>query len=173
MSLNKVMLIGNVGKDPEVRYIDAQSGQGRKVAQFTLATSERYRDRGGELRESTEWHNIVVWGYLADTAEKYIKKGTLLYIEGKIRTRSYNDQSGNKRNITEIVADALQLLGRKESSDSSYSQPSQNYSTPSQNYQQPVQSYQQPAPNYSQPVQNYSQPTAPVVDPDESDDLPF
>ncbi len=118
MSLNKVMLIGNVGKDPEVRYLDgnAPGGQGRKVASFTLATSERYKDRSGETRENTEWHNIVVWGQPADVVEKYVKKGTQLYIEGRIRTRSWTDQSGAKKYMTEINADSLQLLGRRDDS---------------------------------------------------------
>ena len=116
MSLNKVMLIGNVGKDPEVRYLDGNNNQGSgstKVATFTLATTERYRDRNGELRENTEWHNIVAWRNSADVAEKYIRKGTQLYIEGKLRTRSWTDQTGNKRYTTEVTVDNLQLLGRK------------------------------------------------------------
>ena len=116
MSLNKVMLIGNVGKDPEVRYLDGNSNPNSgstKVATFTLATTERYRDRNGELRENTEWHNIVAWRNSADVAEKYIRKGTQLYIEGKLRTRSWTDQTGNKRYTTEITVDNLQLLGRK------------------------------------------------------------
>lgn len=116
MSLNKVMLIGNVGKDPEVRYLDGSNNPNSgstKVATFTLATTERYRDRNGELRENTEWHNIVAWRNSADVAEKYIRKGTQLYIEGKLRTRSWTDQTGNKRYTTEITVDNLQLLGRK------------------------------------------------------------
>lgn len=116
MSLNKVMLIGNVGKDPEVRYLDGNNNPGSgstKVATFTLATTERYRDRNGELRENTEWHNIVAWRNSADVAEKYIRKGTQLYIEGKLRTRSWTDQTGNKRYTTEVTVDNLQLLGRK------------------------------------------------------------
>ena len=107
MSLNKVMLIGNVGKDPEVRYLEnnpAPQGTNPKVAQFTLATTERFRDRNGEVRENTEWHNIVAWRGLADLAEKYIRKGSQLYIEGRIRTRSWNDQAGAKQYRTEIVA---------------------------------------------------------------------
>ncbi len=112
MALNKVMLIGNVGRDPEVRYLDGQSGNA-KVATFTLATTERYRDRNGEQKEITEWHNIVAWRNLADLSEKYVKKGTQLYIEGRLRTRSWDDQSGNKRYTTEIMADNIQLLGRK------------------------------------------------------------
>ena len=115
MSLNKVMLIGNVGKEPEVRYLDggAQGAQGRKVATFTLATTERYRDRSGEMRENTEWHNIVAWGQPADVVERFVHRGTQLYIEGKLRTRSWTDQSGAKRYTTEINADSLQLLGRR------------------------------------------------------------
>ena len=112
MALNKVMLIGNVGRDPEVRYLDGQNGNA-KVATFTLATTERYRDRNGEMKENTEWHNIVVWRNLADIVEKYVAKGTQLYVEGRLRTRSWDDQSGNKRYTTEIQADTVQLLGRK------------------------------------------------------------
>lgn len=116
-SLNKVLLIGNVGRDPEVRYLDqgaAQGGQSTKVATFTLATTDRYRDRAGELRENTEWHNLVLWRQLADLAEKYIRKGSQIYVEGRIRTRSYTDQQGVKKYVTEIVADNVQLLGRRE-----------------------------------------------------------
>ena len=114
MSLNKVMLIGNVGSDPEIRYLDQNSQNGSaKVASFRLATSERFRDRNGESRENTEWHNIVAWRNSADIVERYVKKGTQLYIEGRIRTRSWTDQSGNKRYTTEINVDNLQLLGRR------------------------------------------------------------
>ncbi len=93
------MLIGNVGKDPEVRYLDGNNNPNSgstKVATFTLATTERYRDRNGELRENTEWHNIVAWRNSADIAEKYIRKGTQLYVEGKLRTRSWTDQTGEQ-----------------------------------------------------------------------------
>lgn len=116
MSLNKVMLIGNVGKDPEVRYLEsnpAQQGPAPKVASFPLATSERYKDRNGNLQENTEWHNVVVWRGLADTVEKFVKKGTQLYVEGKLKTRSWTDQSGAKRYTTEVVADVIQLLGKR------------------------------------------------------------
>ena len=115
MSLNKVMLIGNVGRDPEVRYLEGGSGaqNATKVASFTLATTERYRDRGGELRENTEWHNIVAWRNSADLAEKFIRKGTQIYIEGKLRTRSWTDQQGVKKFTTEVVADNIQLLGKR------------------------------------------------------------
>ncbi len=116
MSLNKVMLIGNVGKDPDVRYLESNPsnpGANAKVASFPLATSERYRDRNGELRENTEWHNIVVWRGNADVVEKFVRKGTQLYIEGRLRTRQWTDQTGNKRYTTEVVADTLQLLGKR------------------------------------------------------------
>ena len=116
MSLNKAMLIGNVGQDPTVRYLDGNSSNGTnaKVATFTLATTERDRDRSGNLQENTEWHNIVAWRGLADTVERFVKKGSQLYIEGHLRSRSWTDQAGQKRYITEIVADTLQLLNRKD-----------------------------------------------------------
>ena len=126
MALNKVMLIGNVGKDPEVRYLESgpQNPSGNaKVASFTLATSERFRDRNGEVRENTEWHNIVAWRSSADVVEKYVKKGTQLYIEGKLRTRSWVDQTGNQRYTTEVVADSLQLLGRRPDGSAEGGQP--------------------------------------------------
>ena len=116
MSLNKVMLIGNVGKDPDVRYLESNPnnpGSNAKVASFPLATSERYRDRNGELRENTEWHNIVAWRNSADVAEKFIRKGTQVFIEGHLRTRQWTDQTGNKRYTTEVVVDTLQLLGKR------------------------------------------------------------
>ena len=116
MSLNKVMLIGNVGKDPEVRYLEGNNanGQQAKVARFPLATSERFRDRSGETRENTEWHNIACWRNNADVVERFVKKGTQLYIEGRLRTRQWTDQAGNKRYQTEIEADTIQLLGRRD-----------------------------------------------------------
>ena len=112
MSLNKAMIIGNAGKDPEVRYIDSRSGK-VKAATFTVATDERFRDSSGAWKEHTEWHSVIVWNRLADFVEKYVKKGTQLYIEGRIRTRSWDDQNGNRRYTTEILADNLQLLGRR------------------------------------------------------------
>ena len=114
MSVNKVILIGNVGRDPEMKYFDNDVAK----ANFTLATSERgYTTAGGtQVPERTEWHNIVCWRGLAQIAEKFVKKGTLLYVEGKIRSRSYDDQNGVKRYITEVVADNLELLSRKSGS---------------------------------------------------------
>jgi len=109
MSINKAILVGNVGNDPEVRHLEA----GTAVANFSLATSENYKNREGERITQTEWHNIVVWRGLAEVVEKYVHKGQQLYIEGRIRTRSWEDKDGNKRYTTEIVADNLQMLGRK------------------------------------------------------------
>jgi single-strand DNA-binding protein len=111
MSVNKVILVGNVGKDPEVRYVEKDV----PVANFTLATTERgfKRQDGSEVPDRTEWHNIVVWRGLAKLTESYIRKGTSLYVEGKLRSRSWVDQNNVTRYITEIVADDLQLLGKK------------------------------------------------------------
>ena len=107
-SVNKVILIGNLGKDPEVRYLEG----GTAVANFTLATSESFKDRNtGEKKSITDWHNIVVWRGLAELVEKYLKKGSKIYVEGKLKTRSWKDQDGNTRYTTEIVADNLTMLG--------------------------------------------------------------
>ncbi|MDX9696451.1 MAG: single-stranded DNA-binding protein [Bacteroidales bacterium] len=114
MGINKVILVGNVGKDPEVKHLD----KGVSVAKFSLATSETYK-KDNQKVTNTEWHNIVAWRGLAEVAEKYVKKGTPLYIEGKIRTRSWDDKDGNKRYTTEIVADTMQLLGQKHSGEES------------------------------------------------------
>ena len=115
MSVNKVILVGNVGKDPETRYLDENTA----VCKFSFATSEVYRNKEGEKITQTEWHNIVLWRGLAQVAEKYVKKGSQLYIEGRIRSRSYDDKDGNKRYITEIVGDNMQMLGRKSDSNQS------------------------------------------------------
>lgn len=111
MSLNKVMMIGRLGKDPDVRYLDS----GVAVATFSLATTERaYTAKNGQqVPERTEWHNIVLWRGLAETAEKYLKKGDLLYVEGKLRSRSYEDQQGIKRTIVEIFVDNMEMLTPK------------------------------------------------------------
>lgn len=111
MSVNKVILVGNVGKDPEVRYLDNNVA----VANFTLATTERgFTGRDGQVvPDKTEWHNLVVWRGLAQVVEKYVKKGSQIYVEGKIRTRSYDDKDNIKRYVTEIYVENLQLLGRK------------------------------------------------------------
>lgn len=113
--INKVILVGNLGKDPEVRYLEG----GTAVANFPIATSETYKDRtSGERKTNTEWHNIVVWRGLAEIAEKYLKKGSQIYLEGKLRTRQWQDKDGNNRYTTEVVADNLQMLGRKDDNSS-------------------------------------------------------
>ena len=111
IALNKVILVGNLGKDPEVRHLEG----GVAVASFSLATSDSYKDKSGQRVEQTEWHNIVVWRGLAESAEKYLKKGMTIYIEGKLRTRSWDDKEGHKRYMTEIVGDTFTILSKKES----------------------------------------------------------
>ena len=108
-TLNKVMLIGNVGKDPDVNFTPS----GVKVCQFRMATSESWKDKDGALQEHTDWHTIVAWRGLADIVERLIHKGTRVYVEGKIRSRSYDDREGQKRYVTEIVADNILLLDAK------------------------------------------------------------
>jgi single-strand DNA-binding protein len=110
MSINKVILVGNVGKDPVVRYFD----KGVAKATFPLATSETYTNQQGETITSTEWHNIVLWRSLAEVVEKTVKKGSQLYIVGKIKTRSYVDKDGNNKYITEILADTMLVLEKKQ-----------------------------------------------------------
>ena len=159
MALNKVLLIGNVGKDPEIRHLQG----GASVATITLATSERYKDRNGESRELTEWHTIIAWRQLADLAENYIRKGSQIFVEGRIRSRSWDDQNGQKRYVTEIQADSIQLLGRRGDNAAPAPAPAQ-----SQNY----------GGGYNAPAQPQPQQTTPMVNPadltdDGSDDLPF
>ena len=110
--VNKVILIGNLGKDPEVRYLDS----GVAVANFSVATTESYKNKEGERVSQTEWHNIVLWRGLAEVAEKWLKKGSSVYIEGKIRSRKWEDKEGNTRYTTEILADNMTMLGKKEDS---------------------------------------------------------
>lgn len=147
MSLNKVQLIGNVGKDPDVRYLD----NGVAVATFPLATTDRAYTlaNGTQVPERTEWHNIVLWRGLAETAEKYVHKGDKLYIEGKIRSRSYDDQNGIKRYVVEIFADNMEMLTPRSA-------------------QQPQATS---APSVSAPQQSAPQQSAQVEE--SSDDLPF
>lgn len=109
-SVNKVILIGRIGKDPEIRYTNDST----PVANFSIATSESYKDKNGERQESTEWHNIVAWKKLAEICEKFLTKGKLVYVEGELRTRSWEDKDGNKKYATEIVADNLTMLDKKE-----------------------------------------------------------
>ncbi len=141
--INKVILLGNVGKDPEIRHLDNNVA----VATFSLATSESYKNKNGEKVTNTEWHNIVLWRGLAEIAEKYIRKGSQIYIEGKIRSRSWDDKDGNKRYTTEILGDNLQLLGRPNSGGGQQSEESR--------------------------AQHVEEPLDPGADLSPTDDLPF
>ncbi len=105
--VNKVILVGNLGKDPEVRF----TPNGQAKASFSVATTEKWKDQQGQLQERTEWHNIVVWGKQAETCGQYLSKGRQVFIEGRIQTRSYDDKEGNKKYITEIVAQNVRFLG--------------------------------------------------------------
>lgn len=142
MSVNKVILVGNVGRDPETRHLD----KGVAVTRFSLATTENYTSKTGEKVSNTEWHNIVAWRGLAEVVEKYVKKGSQLYIEGRLRTNSY-EKDGIKHYTTEINADTLQLLGKREGQAEVPGQPTQT---------EALQSVSEP--DFSQP---------------EEDDLPF
>lgn len=172
MSLNKVMLIGNVGRDPDVRYLDgAGTSAGTKVATFSLATTERYRDRSGELRENTEWHNIVAWRQAADIVEKFVRKGTQLYIEGRIRTRSYVGQDGVKKYTTEITVDSLQMLGRRSDSEEQYTAQDEQQG----DYQRPrtQQGGSRPVAEPAPVQEDIPGDTPDLPDSSSSDDLPF
>jgi len=108
--INKAILIGNLGKDPELRYTTS----GQAVASFSLATSEKWKDKDGNMQDKTEWHNIVVWGRQAEVAKEYLSKGRPVYIEGRIQNRSYDDKDGNKRYISEIVCQKMNFLGGRD-----------------------------------------------------------
>ena len=150
--VNKVILVGNLGGDPEIRHLST----GTAVANINIATSESYKDRQtGERREQTEWHRVVLWRGLADIAEKYLRKGSKVYVEGKLRTRSWEDQSGQKRYTTEIHADNMTMLDRAGSGDQS------------------MQSTAASAAPASAPTQPASPQPNPQVPADEMDDLPF
>ena len=176
MSVNKVILVGNLGKDPELRYTPS----GTAVATFSLATSETFKDREGNKQTKTEWHNIVVWRQLAEICGKYLHKGKQIYVEGKIQNRSYDDRDGNKRYISEVVMNEMQMLGSRDDNqqgggggyaggqNQTYNQGGQN-----SNQNQPTQN--QPAQN--QPAQNSGGQQQggsfeePVFNPD--DEIPF
>lgn len=159
--VNKVILVGNVGLDPEVRTTES----GVKVARVRLATTERiYNRQTNENTELTEWHTITLWRGLADVVDRYVRKGSQLYIEGRLRTREWTDKDNIKRYTTEIMADEMKFLGRRSDN--------QQAGAPmggQQGYSQPQGGYQQPAQQYAQPAQPSSIP-APQDDPD---DLPF
>ena len=108
--VNKVILIGNLGKDPELKYLEGNIAR----ASFSLATTEAFKDKTGNRIEHTEWHNIVMWRHHAENAEKLLKKGTMIYVEGKISTRQWNDKDGQKRSVTEIVVDTFKILSKRE-----------------------------------------------------------
>jgi single-strand DNA-binding protein len=112
MSVNKVILVGNLGRDPETRY----TGSGQAVCNFSIATSETFKDRNGERQKRTEWHKIVVWGKLAEICQQYLKKGAQIFIEGKIQSREWQDKEGNKRTSFEIVARDMRMLGSRAES---------------------------------------------------------
>ena len=156
--VNKVILVGNLGKDPEVRHLES----GAAVANFSLATSETYKDRNtGEKKTVTEWHNIVLWRGLADVAERFLKKGDQIYVEGKLRTRQWSDQDGNTKYTTEIIGENMTMLGSRSRQDEG-------------GYQAPAQK-----PAASQPAQQPAQTSPAAVDMsqpgnvEEMDDLPF
>ena len=107
--VNRVMLIGNLGKDPDIQFLEGNIG----VAKFSLATTETYKDRSGKLISQTEWHTVVLWRGLAELAQKYLHKGSLVYIEGRLKTRSWEDKEGNKKFATEIVGDNLIMLDKR------------------------------------------------------------
>jgi single-strand DNA-binding protein len=145
-SVNKAILIGNLGKDPELRYTPS----GQAVASFPLATSERFKDKEGNWQERTDWHNVVVWGRQGETVKEYLKKGRSAYVEGRIQTRSYDDREGNKKWVTEIIANRIQFLGGRAEGD----RPSAGQSAP--------EADMQPSATMAEPLVS-----------EEDDDLPF
>lgn len=180
--INKVILVGNVGMDPEVRSLET----GVKVARVRLATTERIFNRQtNESTEHTEWHTVTLWRGLAEVVDKYVRKGSQIYIEGRLRSREW-EQDGQKRYATEIVADEMKLLGRRQegapAQQGGYQQPAQSYQPSQPAYQQggyqQQPAYQQPAyqqsgyqqPVYQQSAPQYTEPNAPA---DNADDLPF
>lgn len=175
MSINKVILVGNVGKDPVVRYFD----KGVAKATFPLATSETYTNQQGETITSTEWHNIVLWRALAEVAEKTIKKGAQVYIVGKIKTRSYLDKDGINKYITEILADTLLLLEKKQLSGTSSGQTSSTTNASSDKsssgsvINEPPSSYQTSNERPDSDSGSDNQNNNIIVDGQGEDDLPF
>ena len=125
-SLNKVLLIGNLGKDPEVRYTTS----GTAVASFSLATSEKFKNKGGEWEERTEWHNVTLWDRLAEIAGEYLGKGKTVYIEGRLQTRKWQDKEGKDRYTTEIVGEKMQMLSKKDTGRDSDPEPTASSNRP-------------------------------------------
>ena len=173
--VNKVILVGNVGIDPAVHELEG----GAKVARIRLATTERLYDRASnETKEHTEWHTITLWRGLADVVDRYVRKGTQLYIEGRLRTREWMDKDNNKRYTTEILADTMNLLGRRSDNPASDATPAygaaggygQQPAGGSSAGYRPQGGYGQPAPAQQPAAQPAPQPAPPADDPD---DLPF
>ena len=173
--VNKVILVGNVGIDPEVRTTES----GVKVARIRLATTERLFDRqANEAKEHTEWHTITLWRGLADVVDRYVRKGTQIYVEGRLRTREWMDKDNNKRYTTEILADTMNLLGRRSDNPASDAAPAygaaggygQQPAGGSSAGYRPQGGYGQPAPAQQPAAQPAPQPAPPADDPD---DLPF
>lgn len=175
--VNKVILIGNVGIDPEVRTLEG----GAKVARIRLATTERLFDRqANETKEHTEWHTITLWRGLADVVDRFVRKGSQIYIEGRLRTREWMDKDNNKRYTTEILADTMNLLGRRSDNPASDGAPASAYGAQQSGYQQgggyqqsggyQQGGYQQPA---AAPQPQPAAPSSPSVPADDPDDLPF
>ncbi len=129
--VNKVILIGNLGRDPEVRQLES----GTKIAKFSLATNENFKDRNGEWQKRTEWHNIVLWGNLAERAEKYLHKGSTIYIEGRLGTRKWKDENGHDRYTTEVTGIIYKILDKRDNADSQY--PTEN--KPADNFVKPTE----------------------------------
>lgn len=148
--INKVILIGNLGRDPEIRHLES----GASVGKFSIATNESYRDKNNEWQTITEWHEVVVWRALADRAEQSLKKGMQVYIEGKLRTRKWQDQNGNDRYSTEVVANTFRILEKRERNESG--------------------SFGSNFPSTEEPSQPQSKPSTEESSPeDKIDDLPF
>ncbi|MET6998988.1 single-stranded DNA-binding protein [Chitinophaga defluvii] len=150
--VNKVILIGNLGRDPDVQFLEGNIA----VAKFSLATTETFKDRAGKLISQTEWHTVVLWRGLAELAQKYLHKGSLVYIEGRLRTRSWEDKEGNKKFATEVVGDNLVMLDKRmdlNSSDHSLPHHSSSGSGPGESFP------------------NLEMPPPPLNEP--ADDLPF
>ncbi|WP_026376621.1 single-stranded DNA-binding protein [Aestuariibacter salexigens] len=172
--VNKVILVGNLGNDPEVRYMP----NGNAVANLSLATSESWKDQQGQLQERTEWHRVTMYRRLAEVAGEYLKKGSQIYIEGKLQTRKWQDQNGQDRYTTEIIADQMQMLGGRAQNDGGYQGQPRQQGAPqgapqgggqgygNQQYQQPPQ---------SAPQQGNQNKPAPMSEPDFDfdDDIPF
>ncbi len=182
--VNKVILVGNIGQDPEVRYMP----NGNAVANLSLATSESWKDQSGQLQERTEWHRLTMYRRLAEIAGEYLKKGSQIYVEGKLQTRKWQDQQGQDKYTTEIIVDQMQMLGGRggqaeggfqgQQQQRAPAAPSQGQSFQGQPKPQAQQQYQQPPAQqnqgFNQAPQGQNKP-APMAEPDFDfdDDIPF